>query len=283
MGLLTFKQIDWGSTKEFIGGFQYEFMERRDGLKGLQQTYDFELKTVELDAGLMYQAVKEGRVDVIGGYSTDGRIDAFDLYVLEDNLGFFPPYEAVVTINQKSLEAYPFLEEVLNKLASKINNAQMRELNYRVDYEKQDVTAVAKAFLASNGFETSAMKTGAPDILIGGKIFTEHFILAEILKILIENYTSLTVATKTGLGGTKICFEALRKKEIDIYVEYTGTGFQVLLSPDEETVNELLTNPDAVYQYVKAHSLEQFGIQWLKPLGFNNTYALMMRKSMRNN
>ena len=278
MLFLAVNQFVGSFSKSFTGGFQYEFMERKDGLPGLLETYGFELSTVELDAGLMYQAVKEGRVDVIGGYSTDGRIDAYDLYVLEDDLNYFPPYAAAVTVNEKTLEKYPYLEDVINQLSGKITDAEMRQLNYQVDFEKQDVREVALNYLQEKGFKVEINRSGESDIIIGGKIFTEQFILAEMLKIIIENNTSLTAETKTGLGGTKICFDALKAGEIDMYVEYSGTGFQVLLSPEDIVVDELIRDKQKVYEYVKLHSKENFGIEWLKPLGFNNTYALMMTK-----
>ncbi|MEM1134776.1 MAG: ABC transporter permease/substrate-binding protein [Bacteroidota bacterium] len=278
MFFLAGNQFYQSYSKGFTGGFQYEFMERRDGLSGLLTTYGFQLSTVELDVGLMYQAVQEGRVDVIGGYSTDGRIDAYELLVLEDDLNYFPPYQAAVTINANTLENYPYLTEVLNQLAGLINDEEMRQLNYQVDFLKQDVRKTVVDFLKAKGFKTDAEKNGQPDIAIGGKIFTEHFILAEMLKVFIENNTSLTVETKTGLGGTKICFEALKTDEIDLYVEYTGTGLEVLLKPEEQVIEPIIRDQQKVYDYVKENSEKEFGIIWLKPLGFNNTYALMMRK-----
>ena len=83
--------------------------------------------------------------------------------------------------------------------------------------------------------------------------------------------------TKTGLGGTTICFEALRNGAIDMYPEYTGTGLLVLLQPRPAVVDSLGGRPAAVLGYVRAEFARRFGLEWLAPLGFNNTYALLMR------
>lgn len=83
---------------------------------------------------------------------------------------------------------------------------------------------------------------------------------------------------KTGLGGTKICFDALVNDAIDFYPEYTGTGLLVLLKPTEKTIKNVTLIAEKTYSYVNSEFEKQYGIQWLKPLGFNNSYALMMRR-----
>ncbi|PTT27523.1 ABC transporter permease, partial [Chryseobacterium sp. HMWF028] len=95
---------------------------------------------------------------------------------------------------------------------------------------------------------------------------------------LIEGYTEYKVETKTGLGGTKICFDALMNDAIDFYPEYTGTGLLVLLKPSAKTIEEVSKSPEKTFDYVNLEFRKQYGIQWLKTLGFNNAYALMMRK-----
>jgi len=106
-------------------------------------------------------------------------------------------------------------------------------------------------------------------------------------KMLIEGNTNYKVETKTGLGGTKICFDALMNDAIDFYPEYTGTGLLVLLKPSEQMVKEVSKSSDKTYQYVQTEFQKQYGLQWLQPVGFNNAYALMMRreqaKSLRIN
>ncbi|MCO6480936.1 MAG: hypothetical protein J5I94_30110 [Phaeodactylibacter sp.] len=116
--------------------------------------------------------------------------------------------------------------------------------------------------------------------MIGSKIFTEQYILVELFSQLINGYTDLYTDTRPGLGGAKICFDALRAGEVGLYPEYTGTGLQVLLDTPDSVAQRIITDADAVYDYVKTQFREQYGIGWLQPLGFNNTYALMVREEM---
>jgi len=110
-------------------------------------------------------------------------------------------------------------------------------------------------------------------IIIGSKEFTEQLILAELLAQLIEAKTELKVERKTGLGGTLICFGALEKGEIDLYPEYTGTGLKAILKHEEN-----ITDSEEVYELVKKKFMAEYNLEWLKSFGFNNTYALAMRK-----
>jgi len=276
---LSFLVVPAFFNNSFQAGFTAEFMGRPDGYSGLKKHYDFSLNTVELEAGLMYEALKEGKVDVISGFATDGRIKAYDLRVLEDNKTFFPPYYAAPTVRQDTLRKYPELREAFAKVAGKISDEKMRELNYLVDNEKQPTLEVAKSFLDELGLKTSTERQGSSDIVIGSKNFTEQYILADILAILIENYTNLDVELKTGLGGTKIAFDALTQGSIDIYPEYTGTAFLVILQPDDATRNRIIGDKDEVLKYVRRESRKLYQIEWLGSFGFNNTFALMMRES----
>jgi osmoprotectant transport system permease protein len=152
-------------------------------------------------------------------------------------------------------------------------------LNYRVDFDKISPEQVARDFLKAEGLWKSDQNQGGETLIIGSKIFTEQYILVELFSQLINGYTDYDVDTRPGLGGTKICFDALRNGEIDLYPEYTGTGLQVLLDPPQDTLERIITQPDAVYRYVSREFEAQYGLQWLGPLGFNNTYALMMREA----
>ena len=113
-----------------------------------------------------------------------------------------------------------------------------------------------------------------PDrVVIGSKNFTEQIILGELLAQQIERTTQLPVQRKLNLGGTLLCHEALTAGQIDAYVEYTGTGLTAILKePPEKDSN-------SVYQTVKAAYKSRFGIEWTEPLGFNNTFAIIVRKS----
>ncbi len=266
------------SQDQFRIGVPPEFLERADGYKGLTQQYDLDMPVVEMNASLMYQALDNKRVDVIVGYSTDGRIEAFDLKVLKDDKNYFPPYECAPIVKEDFAENYPDVIAAINKLAGKISTQQMTQLNSAVDHKGQEERAVAKEYLQVLDFRTEINRQGDPDILIGGKLQTEQFILAHMYRMLIENYTSLDVGLRSGLAGTQIVFNALTNNEIQLYPEYTGTGLHVLLPPSKQVTDSLGNDRDAVYNYVAEQSLQQFNIRWLQPLGFENTYALIMRR-----
>lgn len=265
------------TTHSFRAGFTSEFMERPDGYPGLKKTYGFSLETTELDPGLMYKAIKEKKVDIISGFSTDGRIKAYNLRVLKDDKNYFPPYYSAPLIRGDTLRKHPVLKELFSQLKGKFSNEIMRKLNYRVDHHKKSPQEVAKDFLNTLGYKNLKSKSGKADIVIGSKNFTEQYILAHVFAFLIENNTPLNVELKTGLGGTKICFDALANGEIDLYPEYTGTGLLGILKTEEKIPESLLRNKDRVYLYVKKKFKAKYDLIWLPPLGFNNTYALMMR------
>lgn len=115
--------------------------------------------------------------------------------------------------------------------------------------------------------------TVKPDnlIIIGSKNFTEQKILGELLAQHIEANTDLKVERKLNLGGTFICHNALTTGEIDAYVEYTGTAFTAILN------NEPISNIQEVYQQTKQQYDQQFNVEVMPSLGFNNTFAIVIR------
>jgi len=261
-----------------LGGFTPEFMGREDGYLGLKKTYHLGIETVVISDAVMYKAAFEHKLDVISGYSTDGRLKAYDLITLKDDKHIFPPYYAAPIVRQDVLIKYPELEGILNQLSGVINDSTMTALNYKVDQLKQSPEKVAMDFMVAKKLYKPFKPVNKGTIRIGSKIFGEQYILAQMYKILIRGNSSLNVDTKTGLGGTKICFDALTNNQIDFYPEYTGTGFLVLLKPNQKTLEALNGNTDGVYKYVSNEFNHLYKIKWLKPIGFNNAYALMMRK-----
>jgi len=261
-----------------LAGFTPEFMGRQDGYLGLKEVYKLKMETVVISDAVKYKAAYEGKLDVIDGYSTDGRLKVFDLITLEDDQHIFPPYYAAPVVRQDVLKKYPELEMVLNKLPGLLNDEEMTRLNYNVDKLKQSPEKVASDFLSAHHLLQSALPGGKGLIRIGSKVFGEQYILAQMYKLLIRGYSHLDVETKTGLGGTQICFDALKNDQIDLYPEYTGTGLLVILHPSPSVLNGIPKDKDAVFGYVKKEFSRQFNLTWLKPIGFNNSYALMMRR-----
>lgn len=133
-------------------GITAEFAERPDGYPGLQKMHGLQFEEVhDMDPALMYEAVSKGEVDVICAFATDGRIAAYNLKPLEDDLHFFPPYYAAPVIRSDFIQAHPEVGGVLSLLGGLVDNAAMRRLNFLVDGEKQRPAGVAEAFLREKG------------------------------------------------------------------------------------------------------------------------------------
>ncbi|RKR80162.1 osmoprotectant transport system permease protein [Mucilaginibacter gracilis] len=263
---------------KLTAGFTPEFMGRIDGDLGLKQKYGLKIHTVVISDAVMYKAAYESHLDVISGYSTDGRLKAFNLVVLTDDKGIFPPYYCAPIVSGTALKKFPKLAETLNLLSGHITDSIMTELNYRVDYLHQSPEKVAQDFLTAKGLYKQPQNGNNGTVVIGSKIFGEQYILASMYSMLIKGNTNYNVSTKTGLGGTKICFDALTNNQIDFYPEYTGTGLLVMLQAKAKTIDSLNGDKQKVYNYVSTQFKTKYHIQWLKPVGFNNAYALMMRR-----
>ncbi len=130
-----------------------EFEVREDGLPGLQATYgNFSLKDYKaVDAGLRYRGLVDGEADVAVAFGTDGEINAFNLVVLEDDQGLFPPYQIAPIVSQAALEANPGIADALNQLSPLLNDGVMRDLNYEVSGNRREPAEVAREFLVNAG------------------------------------------------------------------------------------------------------------------------------------
>ncbi len=276
--LSSFYLLPSALGSKMLAGFTPEFMGRSDGYLGLKEKYGLAIRTVVISDAVMYKAAYEKQLDVISGYSTDGRLKAFDLVVLEDDKTIFPPYNAAPVVRHEILSKFPEVETTLNLLSGTINDSLMTDLNYRVDYLKQTPEQVAKDFLIAHQLYKEPRNGKKGIVRMGSKIFGEQYILLQMYSMLLKGFTDLEADTKTGLGGTKICFDALTNNQIDLYPEYTGTGFLVLLKPPAVLLKNIMGDKQKVYDYVQTEFDRQFKIKWLKPIGFNNAYALMMRR-----
>lgn len=137
-----------GISANFKTGTTLEFLNRKDGLPGVEKKYNLIFKDkIGLDGSPRYSALENGDVEIIDAFSTDGLLKKFNLVTLEDDKKFFPPYYAVPLIRQETLNKYPELKEVVNSLASVLTDEVMIELNYQVDELQKQPRAVAKEFL----------------------------------------------------------------------------------------------------------------------------------------
>ena len=137
---------------ELTLGSDVPFPARPDGLPALESGYDMEFgDVVTMDVGLLYSSVAQGEVDVIVGYSTDGRIPLLDLVILEDDLDHFPPYYAAPVVDQELLDSNPEIADLFNQLAGLFDDEMMAQMNYEVDEENREPREVAREFLEDQG------------------------------------------------------------------------------------------------------------------------------------
>ena len=132
-----------------------------DGYPGFTKEYGFKFDTIRpMQIGLVYDALNSNNLDVAVGYSTDGRIAAYDLKVLKDDKQFFPPYDASAVATNELLDKHPELKPIINKLDKKISTSEMQKLNYQADGEGQEPAVVAENFLKEHNYFENDKKGG---------------------------------------------------------------------------------------------------------------------------
>jgi osmoprotectant transport system permease protein len=132
-----------------------EFLNRRDGWPALRAAYGFAFTKVRgLDHGLAYEALAGGQADVIDAYATDAKILRYRLRVLEDDLHFFPAYDAVVLYRRDFAQRFPRSWQALRGLAGRIDAARMTEMNAAVELSGGSFAKVAQSFLGSSPADT---------------------------------------------------------------------------------------------------------------------------------
>ncbi len=152
LGISTLSELSTAAP-DIVFGTTQEFPDRADGLVGLQETYGgFNFAEVRaMDPGLLYSGLDEGEIDVTTCFGTDGQISAFNLVVLEDDMGFWPPYPVAPVIRGEVLEANPEIADALNQLAPILDGATMSALNWEVAGNGREADEVAREFLVDNG------------------------------------------------------------------------------------------------------------------------------------
>lgn len=152
LGIVTFSDMVAQADQLIMVG-PPEFQEREDGLPGIKAKYgDFELKEYKsLDPGLRYQALKEGKADITVAFGTDGEIAAYDLVVLQDDKGLFPPYQVSPVVRKQVLDDHPEVTAVLNAVSERLTDDVMQTLNYEVSGKQREPADVAREFLQQQG------------------------------------------------------------------------------------------------------------------------------------
>lgn len=140
--------INDGESLSF--GLNAEFYARDDGWRPLMEAYEFNVGRRDInrmDSGLVYQALRDGQIDVGLVFATDGRIPAFGFYVLEDDQNYFPAYALTPVVREETLALHPSVESELNQLSALLDDEIMAELNAQVDVERKSIENVSKEFL----------------------------------------------------------------------------------------------------------------------------------------
>lgn len=133
-------------------GAEYDFFEREDGYDALCAEYGFHFKkTMDMDIGLKYQAINQGKIDVMNIFTTDGQLSTSDVVVLVDDKQFYPSYMCGNIVRNEVMEQHPELEAVLQTLSGTITDSDMARMNYEVETLGREPRAVAKEFLAGKG------------------------------------------------------------------------------------------------------------------------------------
>ncbi|HEX2204559.1 MAG TPA: glycine betaine ABC transporter substrate-binding protein [Longimicrobium sp.] len=153
------------ASPELAAGFTPDFIGRADGLPGLRRAYGLRPREVRpLVQAVKYRALAEGAVDVVDGYSTDGLLARYRLVVLEDDRGFFPPYEAAALVGPRLWRERPEAVAAMTRLSGRLDAERMRELNRRVEVDGRPVAAVAAEALRELGLmagETTARRASS--------------------------------------------------------------------------------------------------------------------------
>ena len=129
-------------------GFTLEFTDRQDGYLGIQDLYNINFENLTtMEPKLRYSAIETGDINLLDAYSTDSEIEEYGLVTLEDDKNLFPPYQGAPLLLNTTLEEYPELEEVLNKLSGQVTDDEMRKMNYEVNVNDKTPQEVAHNYL----------------------------------------------------------------------------------------------------------------------------------------
>ncbi|MED1201663.1 osmoprotectant update ABC transporter permease/substrate-binding subunit OpuFB [Heyndrickxia acidicola] len=138
-----------GSMK---AGFTFEFSDRVDGYRGIIKKYGIQFSNlITMQPKLRYDAVNRGDINLVDAYSTDSELRQYHLHVLQDDKHLFPPYQGAPLMREETLQKYPQIKKALDKLAGKITDDEMREMNYEVNVKGISASKVAKDYLKKHG------------------------------------------------------------------------------------------------------------------------------------
>ncbi|WP_261805976.1 ABC transporter permease/substrate-binding protein [Lapidilactobacillus luobeiensis] len=132
-------------------GMTLEFIDRDDGLKGLKQAYHLDVTAKSMEPALRYEAISQGRINLVDAYATDSELRQYNLALLQDDQRFFPTYQGAPLMKTSFVNKHPQIVKALNQLAGKISETDMQEMNYQVNAKKQSAATVARRYLIKHG------------------------------------------------------------------------------------------------------------------------------------
>ena len=150
--IVTMSDLAAHSAEVKFGANHIFYTREADGYDAMSAKYGYNFSAAEkMDTSLLYEAIDNKQLDVIVIYATDSLLVKYDMIILQDDLALFPAYHGSPICRNTTLETHPALKDVLNKLAGKIDDATMQQLDYQVDVEHKTPEEVAKQFLTDNG------------------------------------------------------------------------------------------------------------------------------------
>lgn len=132
-------------------GMTLEFIDRDDGLKGLKKAYGLDITAKSMEPALRYEAISKGRINLVDAYSTDSELRQYNLAILKDDKHFFPTYQGAPLMKQSFAKKHPKVVKALNKLAGRISETDMQEMNYEVNVKNESAATVAHHYLVKHG------------------------------------------------------------------------------------------------------------------------------------
>lgn len=158
-GLSTYSDLAAASGKLVFGG-NPDYIELETGFPRLCEAYHMTFKdTVQMEIALKYEALKNGKVDVINAFTTDAQLAANDLVLLTDDNVFFETFDAGTIVRKDTLEKFPKLQGILEKMNGLISEGEMQQMNYEVEVNGREDKEVARQFLESKGLVDAKSKT----------------------------------------------------------------------------------------------------------------------------
>lgn len=195
---------DLARHPELQFGLSYEYLKRVDGWDNLKVKYNLSQKPIAIEHGLAYQALIEEKISITDAYSTDGEISKYNLRMLEDDLNFFPEYQAV-TLYRPGIPAGAL--QIIKKLEGAIDEKKMRAMNAAVLFGNQSVAQVANSFLKEKMLSTTRIEDGDSmfiDIALHTLVHLELTFVSLILAIIVSIPLAIALYWKPRFASTVV-------------------------------------------------------------------------------